>query len=223
MRKIWLSHKLSNKTPAYGAGEGFKSKQLNSIANGDSCNTALWTFPNHLGTHLDAPRHFYDEGITLDNIDPSFWAFNSVSVVEVSGYEDGDIIEQNDVLPFIEGSPELLLIKTGMGKFRNEKKYWENNPGLSPELGNKLKEKHKTLRAVGFDFISVSSWQNRSLGRKAHRSFLEPSDNSIVLIEDMDFSRINAKAEIIRVTVLPLRVENSDGAPCTVIAEIKEG
>ena len=47
---------------------------------------------------------------------------------------------------------------------------------------------------IGFDFISLSSYTHRNLGRKAHRAMLGKMDISgvqldpILIIEDMDLS-----------------------------------
>jgi len=41
------------------------------------------------------------------------------------------------------------------------------------------------LEPPGFDSISVSSFQNRMVGREAHRAFLDPKA-PILLLEDID-------------------------------------
>jgi len=117
---------------------------------------------------------------------------------------------------------DLLLIRTGFCDKRKERIYWENNPGLNAELGLKLRVNMPNLKAVGFDFISVSRWKDRAEGRRAHRDFLDPQakGNPILLIEDMDLTNFRVSKKIISsVTVLPLRMLNADGAPVTIIAQ----
>ena len=70
----FLSYKLNDTTPAYGGKTGFTSKPQSSIKNSDSANTSIWKFPNHIGTHIDFPYHFYDEGQTLNHLDEK-WIF----------------------------------------------------------------------------------------------------------------------------------------------------
>jgi kynurenine formamidase len=73
---------------------------------------------------------------------------------------------------------------------------------------------------IGFDFISLSSYAHRDLGREAHRAFLAEleidGDNKdpILIIEDMDLSKI--KICLSKIIVSPLRFEMADGAPVTV-------
>ena len=221
---IWLSYPLNPHTPTYGNSQGIQVKPDKSIANGDSCNTASWYFPgNHLGTHVDAPRHFFEQGSPVDAFDASFWVFNQICLVETKLLESVKIIEPEHISSLIKGDPDLLLIRTGLCHKRGSREYWENNIGLSPTLGKVLKQNFPALRAVGIDSISISSWQNRELGREAHRSFLDPEDRQpLVLIEDMDLTMLTPSSRVNKVTLLPLRVQGADGAPCTILAEVEQ-
>lgn len=222
-KHILLSYPINNNTPTYGNSNRFCSKPVNRIDEGDSCNSLAWHLPNHLGTHLDAPRHFYNNGIALDAFDPSFWVFNNIVVILVHLAKGNYIIKTKDVLPYILGKPEMLLIKTGICYHRDKNLYWQNNPGLEPEIGHTLRERFPSLRAIGIDSISISPWQNREIGREAHRAFLNPAKgNPLVIIEDMDLTKVSSDSQISRIIVLPLLVENADGGPCTIIAELIE-
>lgn len=224
LRFVWLSYPLNEGTPVYGGRQGLVIKLLQSITQGDDCNTASWHFPNHLGTHVDAPRHFFQAGDSVDVYQPAFWIFERVSLVGVELKAMPLLIGPEHIIPFLQGEPDIILIKTGMGQYREQKVYWEANPGLSLDLGGELRARFPSLRAVGIDFISISSWQNRAAGREAHRAFLDPAvpGKPIILIEDMDFSLLNNNTRIQKVIALPLRVENGDGAPCSVIAEVAQ-
>ena len=72
------------------------------------------------------------------------------------------------------------------------------------------------LTSTFFDFISLSSYQNRTLGRKSHKKFL--IENDILIIEDMDLNYIKGK-KIISISAFPLLIDQVDGSPITVIAE----
>jgi len=220
---IWLSHPLNEKTSVYGGGKGLIIEQTKSIVKGDSCNTATWHLPNHTGTHVDTPRHFFGTGKTIDEYDPRSWVFERICVVSVFLGNTASLIKPKHVVPFLYGEPDLILIRTGMGKYRGEKKYWESNPGLSAGLGREIRTCCPYVRAVGVDFISISSWENRIEGRKAHREFLNPAGEGapLILIEDMNLLTLDSNFRINRVFVLPLIVENADGAPCSVLAEVE--
>ena len=67
------------------------------------------------------------------------------------------------------------------------------------------------------DFISLTSYQNREIGREAHKNFLG-GNNPILLVEDMDLSKIeNTPRKLICV---PILVHGLDGSPVTIIAEV---
>ncbi len=218
---VWLSYTINSVTPAFGGGWGFQCEQTQSLTKGDSCNHLLWHFPNHLGTHVDTPGHFYENGVTVDEFEPEFWFFTKIIVIEVDITPNKVIIEPEDVIPFMNGSPDIVIIKTGVGSIRGKQQYWENNPGLSPELGERLRKQYPGLKAVGTDSISISNWHNRELGRKAHRYFLNPVyGEKFVLVEDMKLSTIDSKTHIDNIIISPLRIEAADGSPCTIVAKI---
>ena len=220
---VQLSYPVCKDTPAYGNSEKFEVKTLNSISSGATCNTSLWILHSHTGTHIDFPRHFSDNGATPELYPPEFWIFNEVALVQCSVPDD--LIIKPDDISVIKKYPdcELLLIRTGYSQFRKDNKYWEYNPGLSPDIAPMLRNIAPKIRAVGMDFISVSSWQNRQLGRETHKVFLCPDEGkSILLIEDMNLTNLREKSQIMRAYIVPLVVQSADGAPCTAWAEVAE-
>ncbi len=87
---IFLSYSIDINTPFYGGRKGFMSIPSSSISNGDSANTSRWEFPNHIGTHIDFPYHFYQHGQTVDDFPADFWVFDGkkVQIVEVNLFEN---------------------------------------------------------------------------------------------------------------------------------------
>jgi kynurenine formamidase len=217
---VFLSHTLGAGTPAYGGGEGFVVKEEKSISRGDSCNTSVWSFPSHLGTHIDFPYHFFGSGRKAEDYPPEFWHFARTAVADCPVGE-GELIRAKDIMPFVSGVDDALLIKTGFEKFRKKKEYWKNGPGIAPDVALWLR-KGTSVRVLGFDFISVSRWADRDTGREAHRAFLGPGHpgRPVLLIEDMSLAKVEPGYSISEMFVLPLRVEGSDGSPCTVLAKV---
>ncbi len=219
---ILLSHIISSNTPSYGNRDNVEIKSKSSIENGETANTSTWIFSNnHIGTHIDVPKHFSNDGIKTFEISISDYFFNKVELVEIPCIE-GRLINNEDFSKFenIDIDVELILIKTGFENFRKEEKYWNDNPGLAPELANYLRNKYKKLRCVGFDFISLTSWKFRKEGRLSHCEFLTPSKSKkpILVIEDMKLHNISSK--INSVIVSPLFVEDGNGGAVTVYANV---
>lgn len=216
----YLSYPLGNETPVYGGGDGFRCKQVKSIEHGDSCNTAIWNFSNHLGTHLDFPRHFTATGRTLGDHPLDFFIFNRVECINLEGVSSGEIIGWEHLKSAeLSEDIELLLVKTGFCDKRNMPAYWQENPGFSPDLADHLREAFPVLRVMGFDSISLSSFSHRELGREAHRQFLD-QHRPILPLEDMDLSMLDSKSLFKQVIVAPLMVLGADAVPCTVMAEV---
>jgi arylformamidase len=214
---IYLSHFLSEETPLYGGTGSITFRPENTIAKGASSNTCRYSFSNHSGTHIDFPLHFSNNGKSLNHYQPSDWIFSNVYVISIPVEMNQIIGKQHIRIEEIPENTDLLLLVTGFGKFRKDEIYWKNNPGLASSLAGAMKERCQNLRAIGFDFISLSSFQNRRLGRIAHNEFLINSD--ILIIEDMKLDDIGNHA-ITRCIALPLQVENADGGPISVIAEL---
>ncbi|KWT92840.1 cyclase family protein [Candidatus Magnetominusculus xianensis] len=214
MRHEFLSHTLADgQNPVYGGTISLAIHTLKSISRGDSANVSSFTMENHWGTHVDAPNHFFNHGLKVFEYPPEFWFFKHPYVLQVS-------LEPSEILKGLsELSPQtdLLLIQSNWCKRRHEEVYVKENPGIDPDVGFHLRSKYPHLRAVGIDWISVSPYTNRVLGRLTHRAFLDPDGQNapIVLIEDMDLSsNLTALREVV---VFPLRVEALDSAPCTIV------
>ena len=93
--------------------------------------------------------------------------------------------------------------------------YWQENPGIEPSVANYLIEKYPNIRTIGFDFISLTSFKHRSVGKQAHLSFLNP-EKPITVIEDMHLEKLDSCPS--KINVFPLLVKNIDSAPVNVIA-----
>lgn len=214
---IWLSHPLSEDTPLYGGMKDITILKSSSIQNGETVNSLSFSFPNHSGTHVDVPHHFFDYGKILTDYSPSFWIFSEPQLIDVPS-ADGYLVTPDDILNELRDKTDLLLIRTGYEKYRNEARYWQKNPGLSRELAQQIRTNFPQIRAIGLDAISITSRLHRREGREVHREFLGSHYESepIVLIEDM--SLLNYTDSISQVIISPLMIENADGAPCTITA-----
>lgn len=210
----WLSHVISEKTPAYGGGKGIEISLEKQILYGDSCNTSQWILSNHIGTHVDAPKHFLNNGVTVDQYDPHEWIFTKPCVVNVMVKDDEIIgVEHIEAAEITAFDVDLLMIRTGYEQFRYEPRYWEHQPAYSPKLAEYLGKRFPSFCAIGIDTLSISSYQNRALGREVHCAFLEKGYR---IFEDLHLTDIPIK-NIIKVIAMPMRVLEADGAPCTLI------
>ena len=217
-RWIFLSHILSPQTPAYGGGRGLAVETTRSIASGDSSNSVTLSFSNHLGTHVDAPRHFVVDGKTVDAYGAGDWIFTKVFVADIP-VNEGAVVD----IPQVEAAlatckdADLLLLRTGFESRRGGDSYWATSPGFDPALCSYLKRRLPSLSANGMDTISISSMKHRDMGRAAHWEFLGAD---VRIFEDMALAGAPAADNLDQVMAMPLRFDNADGTPCTIVGTI---
>lgn len=219
---LFLSHPLNDRTPAYGGTMPVRIMRDKSINAGDSSNTQKWEMPNHIGTHVDAPLHFINEGRGIVSYPPEFWICRRVVLAHIP-LDTPRWITESDITMPLPRDVECLLIRTGFQRWRGMPQYTDDNPGLSPELAVWLRGRFPELRFIGMDFISLSRFTDRERGRVAHREFLRPgpSGSPILPIEDMDLAGLSSTSAIRRLSLFPVRVDGADGAPVTVVAELE--
>jgi arylformamidase len=209
MKATFLSYFIEGTTPVYGGAKNTISiEKIKLIERGDTSNNLNLSFPNHIGTHIDFPYHFDNNGKKLDDYNADFWLFNRVGFLECSIDE---VLGKLNQLPV---DIELLILKTGFGTRRNEDIYWAEQPVIPAEFAGIFKQKFPKLRVFGFDLISLTSQLNKPEGKLAHLAFL--CENDILIVEDMNLKHINTTPE--KVIIAPLNVKYADGSPCTIIA-----
>ena len=208
MQPIFLSYPLNENTPAYGGEDGLiQLETIRSISKGDTSNNMRFTFPGHIGTHIDFPYHFSDVGKKCHDYPAAFWLFDKVGFINCS-------VEQ--VPNEIAGLPEdieILILKTGYGLRRSEREYWSDQPVIPASYAAILRTRFPSLRVFGFDMISLTSKRDRPEGKRAHELFL--LENEILILEDMDLTFLLDTPQ--KIIIAPLLIENADGVPCTVI------
>jgi arylformamidase len=220
---LYLSHPWGPNCPPYGGQGSIELIPQKQIAKGDPSNSLFLKASNHIGTHIDAPLHFVKDGPSIDSYPAQFWTFNHPLLLDIpfgidspSKIITAEMLE--DQFKKIGAGPwDLLLIRTGFENVRQERIYWENGPGLGLGLRPLIKRLAPDCRAIGIDSISITNFQNRELGRSVHRELLGGPE-PLLLIEDMTLQQ--ASRQMKKVIALPLRIENGDGAPITIIAEV---
>lgn len=222
-RWINLSWPLDAQAPLYPGTPSVQINRERSISGGDSCNTSLVTLSSHAGTHVDSPRHFFDDGRSLDDYSPSELIFCRPLILDCP-QQPGGVIGCAELAGIaIKPDIDLVLIRTGFQKHRKTDpvKYNSQNPCLSPEVSYWLRNEFPGLRALGVDCISVASPIHRALGRETHRALLqrrEGGSEPLLIIEDMYLPEEYCRFD--EVILYPLITGCDDGSPCAVIGRI---
>lgn len=208
MEVTYLSHFIERKTPLYGGNKGLINfNNFQSISNGDTSNSLKICMPNHVGTHIDFPRHFNNKAKSSSDYPASFWIFQNVGFIHCNVDQIESFIEELDL------NIEILILKTDFGLKRTHDDYIFKQPVIKSSLATIFKKRFKKLRVFGFDMISLTSKIDREEGKRAHLNFL--IENEILILEDMKLDMLDKKPD--KVIILPLQLLDVDGSPCNVI------
>lgn len=176
-----------------------------SISEGAGANVSRISFGSHTGTHVDAAKHFFDDGQTVDQIPldrlvgPAILIAVDESLMSVGARD----LEQHD----LEGH-KRVLIRTRNSGFLLEQRFYRDYTFLAPEGAEYLVSLGVEL--VGVDYLSIE--QFHSGHHKTHRTLL---DKQVVIVEGLHlWGPPPGEYEF---CCLPLRLEGLDGAPARAI------
>ncbi|WOF16601.1 cyclase family protein [Methanoplanus sp. FWC-SCC4] len=168
--------------------------------NTNGCRVTKLELSTHSGTHIDAPYHYLNEGISVDKIPPDA-LIGETTVIDLTSLQGS--IGRHDLYGLISGS-KRILIKT---QFSGTKKFEKNYSHLTPSAAEYLAE--SGVVCVGVDTPSAESFDGDGT---VHKILLK---NGIVIIELLDLSLV--KTGRYNMYALPLRLKGLDGSPARVI------
>ncbi|UCS92861.1 cyclase family protein [Echinicola marina] len=230
---IDLTHAFSDETVYWVTAKEF---EMEEVAKGQTEKGYFYAANNfetseHGGTHIDAPVHFAEKGISVDEIPLEQLIGEGVKIdVSERGLSDPDYqigIEdlkkweaQNGQIP--EGS--IVLLQSGHGKYYPDKvKYLGTDergpeavkdlhfPGLAPDAAKWLMDQRK-IKSVGIDTPSIDYGQSQYF--ESHVALMTsniPAFENVAHLEKLP-------AKGFRVIALPIKIKGGSGGPLRIIA-----
>lgn len=195
---IDISQRLHNGIAEWPGDTPFSYEVRFLKAETGSVNIGKMTTSTHMGTHIDAPFHYDDEGKKVHEL-PIDVYIGKARIIDVSGLES---VGRSDLEGIDFGGVERILLKTSS---RPDPDVF---PGtftfLRPDIGPLLKE--RGVKLIGVDTPSVDPEQSKTLD--AHHSL---HDNGVLILENIVLQTIEpGDYELI---ALPLPIEGADGSP----------
>ena len=184
--------------PCTVAKDGFRETEIR-----------MWS---HVGTHMDAPAHIFEDGATLDSFDVG--SFGGAAVVVDIGALKKDEIGVSDLLAYEELliESDFLLLRSGWSKAWGLEDYFHGYPVLSGEAARWLAT--LDLKGIGIDMISIDA--DGSVDLPVHNILL---GNNVLVIENLtNLGELPASG--FTFYALPLKFEGVDGSPVRAIAVI---
>lgn len=222
-RLILLSHPLDPEGPAWPGSTGVRIEPVKRIDAGGTSNTSLLHLHSHVGTHVDAPRHFFPGGMAISDLPIDAFAFDRPAVLDLP-LGESDLVGPGDLERWHAqiADSDLLILRSGFESVRaDHDRYEKRGPGFSVGAARYIRHSLPAVRGVAVDWISLSAWAHVDEGRAAHRVLLadEPSGRPVLIFEDVRASALGNAAPK-RVLAFPLQIAGLDGCPCTVVAEV---
>jgi len=203
MKLIDVTVPLDAALPAYPGNTPFSLEPIKRIAQGGSSNVSSLHMSAHSGTHVDAPRHFFDNGDGVEAL-PLELLIGRARVIEVmSGKAIGP-----EALKGIDAEDIRVLIKTRNSRLWGSPDFHQDYVGVTAEGATYL-VKHG-VKVVGVDYLSVEEF--RKPGAPAHHILL---GGGTIVIEGLNLRDVEPGTY--ELFCLPLRVVGADGAPARVV------
>jgi arylformamidase len=201
-----VSVQLSNDLPVWPSGPPIRLESTPHLSR-DKSYTIHETFihiSSHMGTHIDAPYHFVENGKRLNEI-PLERLVGKATVVEILGVRS---IGERELRPLKWVGVERVLFKTENSKHWHDGSFYEEFVYLEPEGARFLVE--RGIQLVGIDYLSIEKF--RAEKHLTHFALLE---KDVVVIEGLDLSHVGPGEY--SMVALPLNLLGTDGGPTRVI------
>jgi len=172
-------------------------------------NITQLVMSTHLGTHLDAPFHFFDDGLTVDKLDLAK-GFGPAWVLDFTAKDAGDVITRAELEKqadkITEGS--RVVIRTDWDQAFPDQRYFSEGPGLDAGACTYLAESRIACLALDMPTIYAPEYV------QVHHTLLEAE---VLVIEGLANLKALRNDRIVLVA-LPLRIKGRDGSPCRAVA-----
>ena len=177
-----------------------------SVALGASANVSNLSFGSHTGTHVDAQRHFFDSGQSVDQIPPE----TLMGPATVLGFgPDIMSVTRADLAAADLAGVERVLLKTRNSTFlTQDPKFHPDFTYLAPDGAEYLVE--IGVKLVGIDYLSIEQFHSGH-----HRTHLTLLAADIVIVEGLNLAEITpGRYEF---CCLPIKIVGCDGAPARAV------
>ena len=188
----------------YPGDPGVRFREHYSISRGDPVNVTELVFGSHTGTHIDAPRHFIEGGLAVDQL-PLEHFIGKAKVFEIHSRDE---IRSEDLVGLDIDEGDIILLKTLNSFVVRDDEFHTDYVYVTPGAAQFLVD--RGIRTLGFDYLSVEKFGGGSL--ETHLTLLR---SNVVIIEGLDLSEV--KQGVYDMISLPMKIEGGNGSPIRVV------
>ncbi len=202
-----ISLTISPNLPTWPGDPGIELQQFESMDKGAHANVTSISTSVHVGTHVDAPHHFLNDGRTVEQL-PLEVLTGPCYVVQLP---DGVEAITSDVLERVEIAPDMKRVLFGTRNSHQwaggETKFQTDFVAITEDGAEWLVE--HGVQLVGVDYLSVAPYGDSS---PTHTVLLKAG---VVIVEGLNLSKV--MRGFYELYCLPLKIAGSDGAPARAI------
>ncbi|BCS93774.1 cyclase family protein [Metallosphaera javensis (ex Sakai et al. 2022)] len=181
------------------------------IMSRDGYNVETISFATHTGTHIDAPYHFDEYGVTVDRIDLNILVNRGYCISpKIKGKEITAEALKEVWKPEYDG--KTILIRTGWDKKRAfTREFLYDFPGLSLDGAEFIMS--RGVKLVGIDTLGIEPYDHTDF--RVHKKLLS---SGVIVIEDLaNLEQLEIGKEY-TIVALPIKIGKGSGAMARVIA-----
>ena len=183
----------------------------------DRFNAEQIRLNSHTGTHLDAPFHFFPDGITVDQIDVSTFQGEAVIVDVSKAIQPRQGIEIFHLKPYSSAihPGSIIILHTGWGPKRSMDEIYQHDwPYLTGESAKWLRE--KGIKGIAIDAMSMGGWYEGT-GRPCHEELLS---HGIWILEELLIPEELVSIGSCYLMAFPIKLQGFSGAPVRAVAAV---
>jgi len=207
MKIFDISLSISPNLPVWPGDPSVELTQVASMDKGEHVNVSHLSAGVHIGTHVDAPHHFMNDGRTIEQL-PLEVLTGPCYVAQLPDGIEAITAEVLDGMPVPAGVKRILFGTSNSRLWsRGETEFQEDFVAVTEDGAQWLVEHGVEL--VGIDYLSVAPY---SASIPTHRILLGAG---VVVVEGLDLSAV--PRGFYDLYCLPLKLLGSDGAPARAI------
>lgn len=193
-----ITHPLSSATAPWPGDTQFHFEFVCRIRTGASANVGKFTSGIHSGTHMDAPLHYNDAGVSIDQLDLDIL----IGPARVFLAQDTMILTRAHFAGLDGRATPRVLIRTN--HCDDKTVFPARIPTLAPDVPAWLGE--QGVKLIGLDLPSVDQIDDPTM--QIHHCL---DAANIIILENLDLRA--AAAGIYDLIALPLKIAGAEGSP----------
>ncbi|MDR4507006.1 MAG: cyclase family protein [Candidatus Brocadiaceae bacterium] len=195
---------LSETTITWPGDPALSIKKVRFVSQDDTCTISELKLGTHCGTHIDAPYHFDESGITVDQIPLE----RLIGIATVFSIKNKEKIDLEEVKLLKLENTKKVIFKTINSTYWKLSEFKKEFVYITKDAAHYLVDSGVML--VGIDYLSVEKWNSSHFD--VHRMLLR---EGIIILEGLDLG--NVEAGNYELIALPLKIKGGDGSPARVI------